>query len=102
MAEVKKEPAKVSAAEAEVDETSSTVELDVSIRGTDVKITVPATFDDADPDVLLFMEQDKPMSAFRELIGEGQWRRLKALGWDSRSFREVIEMWQERAGVGNG
>lgn len=106
MADVKKDLAKATAgklsgAEAETVEDSSTMVLEVEVRGTKVELTVPASFEDADPDVLLNMECDRPMSAFRELIGEAQWRRLKSLGWNARAFREVVETWQERAGLGN-
>lgn len=93
---------RLSGAENEADEAApSTVELDVEVKGTKVSLTCPATFEDADPDVLVYMEQEQFTSAFKELIGDAQWRRMKALGWSARDFRAVVEKWQEISGLGN-
>lgn len=110
MAEAKKDlgkatAAKLSAVENEVedkDEASTTVTLEVDVNGETVKLVVPATFEDADPDVLVAMENERFSTAFKELIGDGQWRRMKALGWTARDFRAVVGQWQEISGLGNG
>lgn len=107
MTEAKKDLGKATAsklagAEAEVsDEAPTTVEITVEVRGKDITVTAPAAFEDADPDALLYIEQEKPMSAFRELIGEGQWRRMKGAGWTARHFQSFVEQWQKEVGLGN-
>lgn len=110
MAEAKKDlgkatATKLSGPEAEVaaesDEGPATVEITVEVRGKEYTLTCPASFEDADPDALLYIEQEKPMSAFRELIGEAQWRRMKGAGWTARAFQAFVEKWQEEVGLGN-
>lgn len=110
MAEAKKDlgkatAAKLSGAEGEVateaDDAPATVEITVEVRGKEITVTAPAAFEDADPDALLYIEQEKPMSAFRELIGEGQWRRMKGAGWTARHFQKFVEQWQAEVGLGN-
>lgn len=110
MAEAKKDlgkatAAKLSGAEDEVktetDDSPTTVEITVEVRGKAITVTAPAAFEDADPDALLYIEQEKPMSAFRELIGEGQWRRMKGAGWTARHFQAFVEQWQAEVGLGN-
>jgi hypothetical protein len=110
MAEAKKDlgkatAAKLSGAEDEVateaDHAPATVEITVEVRGKEITVTAPAAFEDADPDALLYIEQEKPMSAFRELIGEGQWRRMKGAGWTARHFQKFVEQWQAEVGLGN-
>lgn len=97
--------AKLSAVEDEatdpVDEAPATVTLDVEVKGTKVSLVVPATFEDADPDVLVAMENERFSTAFKELIGDAQWRQMKALGWSARDFRAVVNKWQEISGLGN-
>lgn len=94
---------KLSGAETEVSEDApSTVDITVEVRGKEITVTAPAAFEDADPDALLYIEQEKPMSAFRELIGEGQWRRMKSAGWTARHFQSFVEQWQAEVGLGNG
>ena len=111
MAEAKKDlgkatAAKLSGAEAETaneagDDAPATVEITVDVRGKAITVTAPAAFEDADPDALLYIEQEKPMSAFRELIGEAQWRRMKGAGWTARHFQSFVEQWQSEVGLGN-
>lgn len=107
MAEEKKDLGKATAtklagAEAEAsDDAPTTVDITVEVRGKKYTVTCPAAFEDADPDALLYIEQEKPMSAFRELIGEAQWRRMKGAGWTARQFQEFVERWQKEVGLGN-
>lgn len=98
----KQTAAKLSGVEAEAaGDAPSTVDITVEIRGKEFTLTCPAAFEDADPDALLYIEQEKPMSAFRELIGEGQWRRMKGAGWTARQFQSFVEQWQKEVGLGN-
>lgn len=98
--------AKLSGAEdevkAETGDATDTVDITVEVRGTEVTLTCPASFEEADPDVIIYMEQEKPSSAFKELIGDGQWKRMKSLKWRSSDFTRVVEKWSEAVGLGNG
>lgn len=89
------------ASDVDTDDAPPTVEITVEVRGKSLTVTAPAAFEDADPDALLYIEQEKPMSAFRELIGEGQWRRMKGAGWTARHFQSFVEQWQQEVGLGN-
>lgn len=94
-----------SPAKAEVeaeDGSAETITVTINIRGTDVELALPATFDDADPDAVVALEEEKPTVAFKALIGSANWSTLKRHGWTAKDFKAVVADWQEQVGLGNG
>lgn len=93
-------PAKAEVDAAE-DDAAETIKITVDINGVEHAIDLPATFDDADPDAIVALEEERPTVAFKALIGQSNWSTLKRLGWNARHFREVVEKWQQAVGLGN-
>ncbi|MBB1034651.1 hypothetical protein G6031_09645 [Dietzia sp. CQ4] len=84
------------------EEDSTTITIEVEINGTEIELELPAAFEDADPDAIVYMEQEKPTAAFKALIGDDNWTTLKRLGWTARDFRSVVDAWKGAVGLGNG
>lgn len=93
-------PAKVEAETEEVDGVT-TVKITLTVNGTDVELELPGTFDDADPDAVVALEEERPTVAFKALIGPANWAQLKRLGWTARDFTAVVKAWQGAVGLGN-
>lgn len=94
-------PAKAEA-KAEDNGEADKIKLTIDVRGTEVELELPGSFDDADPDAVVALEDEKPTVAFKALIGPGNWAKLKRLGWTARDFKDVVQAWQEAVGLGNG
>ncbi|MBB1022966.1 MULTISPECIES: hypothetical protein [unclassified Dietzia] len=84
------------------DDGRATITIEIEINGTEIELELPATFNDADPDAIVYMEEEKPTAAFKALIGVENWATLKQLRWTARDFREVIDAWKGAVGLGNG
>lgn len=94
-------PAKVEV-EAEDSDDLDTVTISINVRGTDIDLKLPASFEVADPDAIVAMEEEKPTVAFKALIGAQNWSQLKRMGWNAGHFQTVVKEWQEAVGLGNG
>lgn len=76
------------------------IEVTVEVQGEDMVFTVPGSIEDAPADVLFYMEDEKPMKAFRTLLGEEEYNRMRAAKATGRDFTRFIEIWVEEVGLG--
>ena len=76
------------------------VDITINVRGEEMTFTAPASMADAPSDVIFHMEDEKPMKAFRTLLGEDEYGRLRAAGARVRDFTAFIEAWTEEVGLG--
>ena len=96
----KTSPAKVEVKTEDADEADK-ITITVDVRGTEVELELPGSFDDADPDAIVALEEERPTVAFKALIGPGNWAKLKRLRWTAKDFTSVVKTWQEAVGLGN-
>lgn len=87
--------------DAEDPDATPTLKITVTVKGTEVELELPATFEDADPDAIVALEEEKLSVAFKALIGPRYWAQLRSLGWTAKDFRSVVSEWTELAGAGN-
>ena len=76
------------------------IDLTVEVQGEDMTFSVPGSIEDAPADVIFYMEDEKPMKAFRTLLCEDEFRRMRAVGATVRDFTRFIEAWTEETGLG--
>ena len=77
------------------------IDVVVNINGEDVTLQCPPSIEDAPIDVVLFIEEEKPISAFKALAGAEGMQELRNAGATVKDFTAFIEAWQEAAGLGN-
>lgn len=77
-----------------------TVDVTITVLGEEMTFTAPASMEDAPADVIFHMEDEKPMKAFRTLLGEDEYGRLRAAGARVRDFTAFIEAWTDEVGLG--
>ena len=82
-------------------EAKEPIDLTIKVNGEDVTFTVPASIEDASVDVLFNLEDEKPLAAFRALLGEEGVQRMREAGATGRDFTRFISEWTEAAGLGN-
>jgi len=79
------------------------IHFTVTIRNKEIELETVADLMDAPVEVSEAFEQNKPLAAFRALLGELQYSKLKAVGVTTREFLEIIlPAWQEATGLGEG
>ena len=81
-------------------EAIDTVDITINVRGEEMTFTAPASMEDAPADVIFHMEDEKPMKAFRTLLGEGEYGRLRDAGARVKDFTNFIEAWTDEVGLG--
>lgn len=77
-----------------------TIDVSVTVRGEDLSFTCPASIEDAPMDVGFHLEDEKPLKAFRLLLGDEAVERMRTAGATMRNFGEFIEAWTDAVGLG--
>jgi len=94
--------AEIAAAAADAYEVE-TVDFEVTIRGTKITLTTPASMDDAPLSVIEAFEDGKTVNAFMQMIGPAQAAKLRASGVTAKMFADVVvPAWNEATGLGEG
>ncbi|MCX7445819.1 hypothetical protein OS125_11305 [Corynebacterium sp. P7003] len=91
--------AEVEAEGTDTDE-AAMVDFTVEIRGKEVNLTAPASFDDAPFEVMEAFENDRIATALKILLGPAGWNKLRAAGTRVSEFHHVVEAWNEATGLG--
>lgn len=76
------------------------VDITVDVNGEEMTFSCPPSIEDAPADVIFHMEDEKPMKAFRVLLGEENLGRMRNAGARVKDFTHFIEAWTEEVGLG--
>lgn len=76
------------------------VDITIDVNGEEMTFSCPPSIEDAPADVIFHMEDEKPMKAFRTLLGETDMNRMRAAGARVRDFTAFIEAWTDEVGLG--
>ena len=77
-----------------------TVDIAIEVRGKELTFTCPASIEDAPADVAFHLEDEKPLKAFRTLLGEDSMNEMRRAGATVKDFGNFVETWTEAVGLG--